>query len=339
MKEKDEISVQAISLISGGLDSQLAAKIILDQGVHVVGVYFETGFLGDTDRSFFDQVESDLGVDIRLRKVDEDRYSELILNPDHGYGSSINPCIDCRIYTLSLARKMMEDLGADFVVTGEVLGQRPMTQNRDSLNLIRRKSGLKDRLLRPLSAKLLPPTLPEKEGWASRQDLFEISGRSRKEQLELAEKYGIEEYHQPAGGCLLTENAFAKRAEELFSRKGRPHTGVDDLKLLKYGRHFLLPGGGKAIVGRDREDNEALSAYLDGHWGLRVVEYPGPLTLTPSGINEEDLLWTAALTGRYSQGRDVDSVRVELIVNGGEERTLRVAPLDRDDSRITDRRI
>ncbi len=339
MNERSEDNVRAISLISGGLDSQLAAKIVLDQGVDVLGLYFETGFLGETDREFLSQVGADLGIEIELVEVDEERYSQLILDPPHGYGSGVNPCIDCRIYILSLTREIMEARGADFVVTGEVLGQRPMTQNLDSLELIKRESELDDRLLRPLSARLLSPSLPEQRGWVSRESLLDVNGRSRKKQLELAEEYGITEYHQPAGGCLLTEDAFARRARELFDHGGRDQTAPQDLKLLKHGRHFRLPGGGKAIVGRDKVDNDALSDYLESRWGLRVVGYPGPLTLLPPDVDREDLQFAAAVTGRYSQGRDAETVEVELLVNREMEKVIQVAPLNRDDPRIEKRRI
>lgn len=273
--------LKAVALISGGLDSQLAAKLLIDQGVKVIGVHYNTGFIGQMNQELVTQIEGNLGIELKILEVDEEDYAQLIKYPAFNYGSGINPCIDCRIYILKLAKKLMTDTGAKFVLTGEVLGQRPMTQSKESLELIQKESGLGDKLLRPLSAKLLPPTLAEKKDWIKRDHLLGIKGRSRRRQLELADEYGLQEYTQPAGGCILTEKAFSRRVQDLFNHQGREQTGPVDLKLLKYGRHFRLSEAGKAIVGRDEEENGELSRFLDRRWGIQLKNFPGPLTLVP----------------------------------------------------------
>ncbi len=330
--------ISALALVSGGMDSQLAAKLIVDQGVEVIGVNFRTGFISEDDEELFEEIERDLGIEIRLLDVPEEDYLEIIKSPEHGYGSAMNPCLDCRILILNQAKKYMERIGADFIITGEVLGQRPMTQRKDTLNLIQNESDIDERLLRPLSARLLPPTLPEKEGWVEREKLLDIEGRSRKRQLELAEQYGIDHYSQPAGGCLLTEEEFGHRINEVFEHKGKEATTARDLKLLKNGRHFRLPEGGKAIIGRNEEENARLEEFASAYWRLRVSDFPGPLTLITEGAAEEDVTLAARLTGRYSQGRDEEKLEVILEKDGGSE-TFEIEPLARESDLIEKLRI
>lgn len=329
---------KCLALISGGLDSQLAAKLIADQGVEVLGINFRTGFISDEDEELLEEIESDLGIPIALHNIPEDPYLEIIKSPEHGYGSAMNPCLDCRILVLNQAKKYMEKISADFVVTGEVLGQRPMTQRKDTLDLIKRESTLGDRLLRPLSAKLLPPTLPEEEGWIDGGKLLDISGRSRKRQLSLADQLGVNNYSQPAGGCLLTEDEFGHRIQEVFNHKGKEQTTVDDLKILKYGRHFRLPDGAKAIIGRNEEENEYLEEFSPDYWSIRIVDYPGPLTLITRGATEQEVTIAARLTGRYSQGRDQPSLEAILEKNGGTE-TYQIDPMKRNSDLIRELRI
>lgn len=330
--------ISALALVSGGMDSQLAAKLIVDQGVEVIGANFRTGFISEDDEELFEKIERDLGIEIRLLDVPEEDYLEIIKSPEHGYGSAMNPCLDCRILILNQAKKYMERIGADFIITGEVLGQRPMTQRKDTLNLIQNESEIDERLLRPLSARLLPPTLPEKEGWVEREKLLDIEGRSRKRQLELAEQYGIDHYSQPAGGCLLTEEEFGHRMNEVFEHKGKEATTARDLKLLKNGRHFRLPDGGKAIIGRNEEENARLEEFASAYWRLRVSDFPGPLTLITEGAAEEDVTLAARLTGRYSQGRDEENLEVILEKDGRSE-TFEIEPLARESDLIEKLRI
>ena len=338
MTKKTSEARRALALISGGLDSQLAAKLVSDQGVEVIGVNYRTGFTTEENQGQFDDIERDLEIEIRRPRVNEEDYLDLIKSPDHGYGSAMNPCIDCRALVLREAKSYMEEISADFVVTGEVLGQRPMTQRREPMEALKKDSGLGDRLLRPLSAKLLPPTLPEKKGWVNREELFDIEGRSRTVQLELAEEFGIDHYSQPSGGCLLTEEEFGHRLQELFDLKGRKKVTAEDVKLLRHGRHFRLPGDAKAIIGRNEEENNQLSQFESDFWRLRVSEFPGPLTLVTKNATDEELAVAARLTARYSQGRNEDQLET-VAKKDGETKIFRVVPMDSNSDYIGELRI
>ena len=224
------MSRKAVALISGGLDSVLAARVVMEQGFEVVGLYFTTAFsksFGKEQGTPAARVSKAIGMELRVMDLGQE-YIDLIRNPKHGYGKNINPCIDCKIFMLSKARAVMDELGAPFIITGEVLGQRPMSQRLDTLNVIERDSGLKGLILRPLSAKLLLPTKAELEGIINRERLLDISGRSRNPQLKLAEKYGITGYSTPAGGCLLTDENFADKLRDLFAHDLPEQLGVDD---------------------------------------------------------------------------------------------------------------
>ena len=320
----------ALALISGGLDSQLAAKLIDDQGVEVTGINFKTGFTSEGDTELFTQIEKDIGIELRTLQVDEEEYLKIIKNPKHGYGSAMNPCLDCRILVLKEAKSYMQEVSADFVVTGEVIGQRPMTQRKDTLDIIKRESELGEKLLRPLSAKLRDPTLPEKKGWINREELLDLSGRSRKRQLKLAEEYGINHYSQPAGGCVLTEPEFGHRIREVFDYKGRKNTTIEDLKLLKYGRHFRLPGGSKAVIGRNEEENQELKKFSrEDFWHLELEEVLGPSTLITGEPGKRDFVLAARITARYSQGRDLEAIDVVMEKNG-KRNNCNVEPMNRD---------
>lgn len=338
MTRKRSKNHRALALISGGLDSQIAAKLISEQGIEVIGANYRTGFTTEENDELFDLIEDDLGIEIRRPEVGDQEYLEIIKSPEHGYGSAMNPCLDCRAMVLREAKDYMEEISADFVVTGEVLGQRPMTQRKDTMDLIKRESGLTDRLLRPLSAKLLAPTLPEKKGWVDREDLLDIEGRSRKVQLELADKLEIDHYSQPAGGCLLTEEEFGHRLKELFDRKGRDEVTLDEVKLLRHGRHFRLQDGAKAIIGRNEGENEQLSHFSSNFWRLRVSDFPGPLTLVNKEASEEELTLAARLTARYSQGRG--ETRLEVTAKKNEKtKVYQVEPLESDSDLIEKLRI
>ena len=228
-----------------------------------------------------------------------DQFLPLIYTPPHGFGRGHNPCIDCHILMLKQAGALMVAEGFDFLFTGEVLGQRPMSQHRGALNLVARESGFPDLVLRPLSARLLKATRPELLGWVDRDQLLDISGRSRKRQMALAPNYGITRYPAPAGGCLLTDPGYAARLKELLAHQGQ--VGRKDLELLKWGRHFRLPGGVKAVVGRTQRENEALMTLkASSDLILKVKDYPGPLVLVPAHLIPEDLQAAAALTAAYS---------------------------------------
>jgi len=304
--------IKCISLLSGGLDSILATKLMLEQGLDVEALTLINDFhprpSGADDDSPARRAAAQLGV--ALHEVYEpEQFLEILRNPVYGYGKNLNPCIDCRILLLQLAKKRMEGTGARFVVTGEVLGERPMSQRRDAMELIEKRSGLEGYLLRPLCAQLLEPTVPENEGWVDRGRLLAIHGRSRKPQIALAEKFGITDYPSPAGGCLLTDPGFAARMRELMEHD--PSFDSNDVALLKYGRHFRLPSGARAVVGRDHEENTAIRELArPDDLLLAAAEFPGPLTLVRGDADADTLRAAAALTAKYGKGRDQLTVAV-----------------------------
>lgn len=307
----------AIGLISGGLDSILAVQIILEQGIEVVGVSFTTPFFNAQGAQ---RAAGAVGIPLQVLDITEPHLA-MLRNPPHGYGNNMNPCIDCHILMLKEAGRMMEERGGDFLFTGEVLGQRPMSQNKASLRVVERGSGYEGLVLRPLSAQLLPETIPEQQGWVDRERLLAIKGRSRKEQMELADRYHITEYLSPAGGCLLTDPIFSRRLRDLFSSQGPVQ--IRDIELLKIGRHLRLSPATKVIVGRHARDNERISAMVaPGDDFLKVAEYPGPLCLIPAGGASEDIAQAASVCVRYSDAPSDEEV-VVLWNRGGEERRIR----------------
>ncbi|MEK6699345.1 MAG: hypothetical protein AABZ10_09950 [Nitrospirota bacterium] len=271
---------KVIALISGGLDSVLAARVVMEQGFDVLGLYFTSAFsktYGNEQSTHAASVSKALGMELRVMDMSQE-YIELIRNPKHGYGKNINPCIDCKIFMLRKTKDVMEETGAPFVVTGEVLGQRPMSQRRDTLHLIERDADMKGLIVRPLSATLLPPTKAEQDGLLRRDLLLGISGRSRSVQLLLAERYGIQGYSTPAGGCLLTDKNFSEKLRDLFA-ENRPVT-PHDIKMLTIGRHFKLDATTRIVLGRDNGENKALMALaLHGYHLFTPQGFPGPVAL------------------------------------------------------------
>ncbi len=270
----------AVALISGGLDSVLAAKVVMEQGFHVVGLYFTSAFsksFGQEHETCAARVSKAIGIELRVIDMGQE-YIDLVRNPAHGYGKNSNPCIDCKIHMLKRARKVMEELGAPFVVTGEVLGQRPMSQRRDTLSVIERDADMKGLILRPLSAALLPPTRAELAGLVQRDELLGISGRSRRVQLQLAERFCIKGYSTPAGGCLLTDKNFSAKLRDLFEDKLA--VSPTDIRLLTVGRHYRFDTGVKIVVGRNnRENNVLLSLAPYGYHLFTPHDFPGPIAL------------------------------------------------------------
>jgi tRNA-specific 2-thiouridylase len=316
--------VRALGLFSGGLDSMLAAAVLRAQGIEVTLICFVTPFFG-AERAR----ESATHLDLPLRVVDiTEQFLPLIYDPPHGWGRGHNPCIDCHVLMLREAGAIMAAEGFDLVFTGEVLGQRPMSQNRGSLNLVARESGIADRLLRPLSAKFLKATQPEAQGWVDRQRLLSISGRGRKRQMALAETYGITRYPAPAGGCLLTDPGYAQRLKELLRHVRE--ASRQELELLKWGRHFRLPGGVKAVVGRTQRENEALLGLkTPGDYLVQVENYPGPIVLVRGGGSEADLEVAAGLAATYSDAPLGAPVTVSAN-NGGPDRQFRLTTAGKD---------
>lgn len=300
---------KAIALLSGGLDSTLAVKLILDQGIEVEALNFVTPFCtcNRKGRCEARHVAEEFGIPWKTIAVTEE-FFRVIREPKHGYGSGMNPCLDCRILMFSRARKRMEEIDAAFVFTGEVLGQRPMSQHRQAMRIIDRESGLDGRLLRPLSARLLEPTIPEKEGLVDREKLMDIQGRSRKPQMALAEEHGITDYPCAAGGCLLTDPGFAQRMRDLV--RSHPDFDLNDVNLLKVGRHFRLSLGAKAVVGRDEEENRRLQLLArQSDFLFEVRSCGSPVTLLRGEAGGAEIHLAAAITARYSDAED-DRVKV-----------------------------
>jgi len=327
--------IKAIALLSGGLDSTLAVKIITRMGIEVQGINFYTGFCvtehrrkikRNKDKGKIAQNEAlragaDLGVRVELIDISEDYYKTVLFEPKYGYGSAMNPCVDCRIYMFRKAKEYMKENGARFVFTGEVLGQRPKSQHMRELMLIARESGLEGLLLRPLSAKLLPPTLPELEGWVDRNKLYDISGRSRHVQIQLAAEFGIEAYPQPSGGCcFLTDQNYARKLRDLITYKGKERVVMDDFILAKVGRHFRLSEDLKVIVGRDEMENKFLERFCQKgeRWFFETVDYKGPLAVTDGEVLPEDVELIAGITAGHSDGKTAEAVQVSYRGDRGE---------------------
>jgi tRNA-specific 2-thiouridylase len=322
--------MKAIALLSGGLDSTLSAKMILEQGIELEALNFLTIFCtcttrGETCLASQKAVDA-LGIPLKVINVSEE-YLHVVKHPKHGYGSNMNPCIDCRIFMLKKAKTYMEEMDASFLVTGEVLGERPMSQRRDAMRLIEKEAELDGLILRPLSAKLLPPSIPEKEGWVDREKLLKIQGRSRKPQIQLADHFGIRDYPCPAGGCLLTDPGFSKRMKDLIISD--PNFSLNDIHLLKIGRHFRFSPKLKLVVGRNEEENQKIQTYSRGEDVLlRLSRYPGPLSLLRGEAGEEEIEKAAAITARYSKVKDLEKVEVTFgRVNGDEDQFVFVSPI------------
>lgn len=288
--------MKAIGLVSGGLDSSIAVALIRSQGIAVIALNFVSPFFGQ--KGFLRRVMEKLGAELREVPVGEE-YLDIVRNPRFGYGKNLNPCIDCKIFMLRKAKTIMEEEGASFVFTGEVVGQRPKSQMRDTLRLIEKESGLSGLLLRPLSAKLLPPTIPEMEGWVRREELLGIAGRGRKEQFALAERFGIEEYASPAGGCLLTDPLFCERLKDLMEHG--PFT-FEEVALLKLGRHFRLSPEYKLVVGRNERENKALLACArPGDLLFSPRGGKGPLGIGRGFARPEDIYRSAQIIAFYTK--------------------------------------
>jgi tRNA-specific 2-thiouridylase len=325
----------ALALISGGLDSLLAAKVILNQGISVEGIHFFTGFtpsthlmckkaqIDQTDR--LTRIENQLGIPIHRVNIVE-KYKPIVFHPKYGYGSKqVNPCLDCKILMVTRALEWALQHHFDFVVTGEVIGQRPMTQRRDTLNIVARDADARDRILRPLCAKCLSETLPEREQWVDRNQLYDFNGRSRKPQIALAKQFGFKDFPLPSGDCcFLIDPNFAKRWLD-FKQYHHDYT-VDDIARLKVGRHIRLNERCKIIMGRDECENNFLERYADRMIQMYTINFTGPLVLLDGEPTKEDLELAARMTVKFGHGRYEDHVRVELNEHGKEKKILIVKP-------------
>lgn len=317
------MAVRGLHLMSGGLDSMLAAKVLKEQGIEVVGISFSSLFFGAGKARI---AADELGIELMVKDITKEHLA-LIKNPPHGYGKNMNPCIDCHAMMLINAHEIMKVDGFDFVSTGEVLGQRPMSQNIDALKIVEKESNLKGYLIRPMSAKLLDITVPESDGRVNREMLLDISGRSRKPQMDLAVKFGITSYQTPAGGCLLTDPGFSKRLRDLFEYNNE--CSERDVKLLRYGRHFRLPSGSKIVVGRNEMDNkEIVGLSIPSDHLIQPDVIAGPICiLVQSCDNPEDFEFLCKLCAAYS---DLFDGNADFIYrHDGKEEKVSLQKLDR----------
>ena len=307
-----ERTAKGLSLLSGGLDSQLAVCVLRAAGAYVEGVTFATPFFQPDSAK-----KAAAALDLPLHVVDfTDDEIALVENPPHGFGGAMNPCIDCHARMIARAGEMMTALGFDFVSTGEVLNQRPMSQNKQSLGVVEKCSGLKGRLLRPLCAQLLEPTIPEQEGLIDRSKLLALSGRRREPQMALAAQFGLVDYPSPAGGCKLTEKGFGRRLKDLLDHEGLRERRL--VELLNIARRFRLPGGTGVILGRDAQENRTLQERLAPSDTLVApVSVPGPTAILPSVASPADLDLAAAIVcawSRYDQFQG--DITVKVVANG-----------------------
>ena len=319
--------MKALALFSGGLDSLLAMKLIINQGIEVIALHFVTP-LSNFDKNkeeILRKKVTELGGQLKIIYLGSD-YVQMLKNPRFGYGKNLNPCIDCKILMLKHAARLMEELGASFVITGEVLAQRPKSQHRETLILIEKNAGLAGLLLRPLSAKLLEETFPEKEKWVNRQVLFNFNGRSRNPQFKLADSLGIKNFAWPAGGCLLTISSFCGRVEDLLKHD---ECTSANLELLKIGRHFRLSKSFKLIVGRnEKENNEILKSAADRDVIFEPLELPGPTGLGKGFANESaKAISSQIIAGYTSKNNGAIKVTIRVFPQASSE-TVSVAPID-----------
>jgi tRNA-specific 2-thiouridylase len=315
--------VSTIALFSGGLDSILACRLMMAQGIKVTAVRFVTPFFGyellAREKDYAREAADKYGIDVQLRDISE-KYLEMLGNPAHGYGKNFNPCVDCKIMIASESRAVMEEQGASFLISGEVLGQRPMSQRRDTLRVIERDSGCDDILLRPLCALNLTETKPEREGLVNREELRGFTGRSRQPQMELAASFGISDYPSPAGGCVLTDPIKSARIRRFYDL--REQVIIPDVRLLLAGRQFLLPSGGWLVLGRTEVENNVVTGMQQpGDLLFSFRDWPGPEAVLRGGGGDRDLKLAVGIMKRYSKkGAGRDSA-VVLYKEAGIDRT------------------
>ncbi len=315
-------TVRALGLCSGGLDSIVSALVLRRQGIHVEWVTFETPFFSSRKAR---QASEHADVPLHVRDITED-YLKMLKNPPAGYGKNMNPCMDCHAMMFRKAGEMMRAQNFDFLFSGEVQGQRPMSQNANSLRYVAKNSQYADFILRPLSARCMPETPMEKNGLVDRTRLLDFSGRSRKPQMALAKEMGITQYPPPAGGCLLTDPGYSKRLKDLFDHESEH--AISDLHLLKHGRHMRLNPESKIVVGRTQKDNEQIIHYCDPQKDavIQVKGYPGPTVVLPGGGPKAIRFLAGAICAGYSKASKSSTARVQVIQSGKTE-TITVLPI------------
>ncbi|MFO7963355.1 MAG: tRNA 4-thiouridine(8) synthase ThiI [Desulfobacterales bacterium] len=323
-------TIRALGLCSGGLDSMLSALILKEQGAEVEWISFETPFFSSARAV---DAARELQIPLTVRDI-TDVYLDMLKNPSVGYGKNMNPCMDCHRLMFHLAGRVMTEKGFSFMFSGEVLGQRPMSQTRSALRYVEKHSGYDGYILRPLSARRLPETIPEKEGWVKRDLLLGLAGRSRKPQIALAEKYGITRFPPPAGGCLLTDKGFSRRLKDLFDHQ--TVISRNDYELLKHGRHIRLNPNAKIIVGRTREDNQRIIDRSDRDRDviIRMKEIPGPIVMMPGGGKKDEIILAASICAGYAKAPNSRPVSVCVETSREKEIVTVVAVPPRDISRL-----
>lgn len=339
------MTYKAVALISGGLDSLLAAKLIQEQGIHVEGINFFTGFCVEGHTHAIRKKDKDkvkrnnalwvaeqLGIKLHIVDIVEE-YKDVVINPKHGYGANLNPCLDCKIFMVQKAHEWIKENDFDFIITGEVMGQRPMSQRKSTMPVISNESGAEDLLLRPLCAHNLPETKPELQGWVDREKLHGITGRSRKPQMALADQFGFEDYAQPAGGCcFLTDPNYSVKLQDLWDNRGDKRYELDDIMLLKVGRHVRPDSSFKLIIAREEGETRFMSGYKKQFQTIKTVSHSGPLTIIDGAkLNQKQIELACAITARYSKGRDEESV--ELVFSNPDQTShpVHVKPLSADE--------
>ncbi|ATD55947.1 DUF814 domain-containing protein [Clostridium chauvoei] len=314
---------KALAMISGGLDSILAAKLIKDQGIEVIGICFKSYFFSEESAKRMTKQ-----IDIPLEVIDfSEEHMNMVKNPKHGWGKNMNPCIDCHAMMMRHSGELLEKFKADFIITGEVLNQRPMSQNRQALNIVKKESGFANKILRPLCAKNLDETEMERDGLVDREKLLNITGRSRKAQMELAEKWGITEYPSPAGGCKLTEPGYAIRLKDALD-----HSDIvseNEIELLRYGRHFRISENVKVIAARTGDEVKEIKKYIDDSFlAMNASKYTGALVVVQGKPSKDEIDFAARIAARYSKGREEQEVEVIYGVYGTKfEDSIKVSPI------------
>jgi hypothetical protein len=323
----------ALALFSGGLDSTLACRVVSAQGIKVIAVKYVTPFFGyellTKKDEYIRRIKETAGIDVILKDVTIS-YLEMLKNPGHGYGKHFNPCIDCKIFLLKEAREMMPEVNASFLITGEVVGQRPMSQRRDTLRIIERDSGCEGLLVRPLCARNLPPTRAELDGLINRERLLDFSGRNRRPQMQLAAQFGITDYPSPAGGCILTDPVLSRRIEKYY--ESREQIIPEDILLMLVGRQFRLPSGGWLVIGRNEEDNIKIEGLRQpGDWLLQPKDVPGPSAILRYSSEQEEVAAAASAVVRYAKKSATASGSAVITARrDGAEHEIDARPLDED---------
>lgn len=301
--------MKAIALFSGGLDSTLALKLLIDQGIEVLAVNINTGFGSTKDRyEHMLNLCNQVGAELKIIDIESEFLQDVLFDPKHGYGKNFNPCIDCHAKMFAVAKRVMEAEGASFLISGEVLGQRPMSQNKEALQTVLNESNCDGLLLRPLSAKALAPTIAEIEGWVDREKLEGIVGRSRERQLELARELGLHDFESPGGGCLLTDENFAKK---MFDFIKHDTFEVRDIPVMKYGRHLRLPNGAKLVIGRNKDENVHLQNIInEKYYHVKTLGLPGPHSLLSKSATQADRELAAKIILTYCKTKENTAYRL-----------------------------